>query len=256
MVNKLKRLLENRMQPGLVTPSLDRWLLSNDGIPMSPELAERFVGLMSAPSPDRSGVFHPSSAHLCRRRQQFSFLGVEGIHHFDSSLQNKFNNGQWVHLRWQAMLMTAGILDDIEVVVEVKGLKLRGSMDGIGSSESRGKFGFELKGWSALVDEPKPAHIEQIHAYMFASGLDLFSLVYEHKSSQDWREFVVERDQEIIDRIEATLWELNEFTDRQELIPPLKECRRERGDTFKRCPYRNMCLEVSEWGEVTDGEDI
>lgn len=254
MSNKLKRMLENRAENGrIVTPRVDKWLLDNDGIFLDKKLAKRITALMTKRSGDytRAGVLHPSSEHLCMRRQLFSFLDVEGVHHFDSALQNRFNNGTWIHMRWQAMLMEAGILHDIEVPVTIPKYRLRGSMDGQGTWK-RKEFGFELKGWSAIPDEPKDYHVRQIQTYMFASGLEQFSVVYEHKSSQDWTEFLVDRDDDVIDVIEERLKELNGAIDNEVLIAPLRECRRERGEPFKSCPYRKVCLDYEpdmlDWG--------
>lgn len=256
MSSKLKRMLENRTTGNrLITPKIDAWLLANDGIFLSPELATRMIGLMTKRPGTRSGVLHPSSEHVCMRRQMFGYLGVEGkAHHFDSALQNKFNNGTWIHMRWQAMLMEAGILDDIEVTVELPELRLRGSMDGVGTDDRGNEFGFELKGWSAVPDAPLDYHVRQIQTYMFASGLETFSVVYEHKSSQDWTEFIVKRDDEVVELIEDRLWTLNEAIDAKTLIEPLKECRREAGETFMQCPYRNICLDAE--NDTLDWEGV
>ena len=250
MSKNLKRLLQNRAinADKIITPRIDSWLLSNDGIVMSEELAVMMVSLMTnATGGDRHSAFHASSSDLCLRRQMFTFVDLPGAkRQYDSSLQNKFNDGHWRHMRWQAMIMTAGILDEIEVEVSNPGLRFVGHMDGIGTDDD-GKFGFELKGWSALVDQPKDYHLKQIQSYMMASGLDRFSLIYEHKSSQDWREFVIERDPVMIEEIIKDLEYLNERYEAEQLPDMLPMCKRERGDVFKTCPYRDVCVDTKEW---------
>lgn len=250
MSKDLKRLLKNRALNAdkIITPRLDAWLVTNDGIVLTPDLANDMVTLMTGPGGgDRTNAFHASSSDLCLRRQMFTFLDLPGAKKmYDSSLQNKFNNGHWVHMRWQAMLMTAGILDEIEVKVEVPEFRFVGHMDGIGTDD-KGRFGFELKGWSALVDQPKDYHIRQIQSYMMASGLDRFSLIYEHKSSQDWREFIVKRDEGIIAEIVDDLSQLNARYEAGLFPDMLSMCKRERGDVFKTCPYRDVCVDAKEW---------
>ena len=256
MSKDLKRLLQNRSLNAdkIITPGLDSWLLANDGIVMDKELAGEMVRLMtSATGGDRHNAFHASSSDLCLRRQMFTFLDLPGAkRQYDSSLQNKFNNGHWVHMRWQAMLMTAGILDSIEVQVSNPGLRFVGHMDGVGTDKD-GEFGFELKGWAALVDKPKDYHIRQIQSYMMASGLERFSLIYEHKSSQDWREFIIKRDPKMIEEIIRDLEHLNERYEAEQFPEVLPMCKRERGDVFKTCPYRDVCIDAKEWSWLEIG---
>lgn len=147
------------------------------------------------------------------------------------------------------MLLEADILTDIEVpLVYPNDWNLKGSMDGVGVHPKWDEFVFELKGWSALIDEPKPEHVEQVHRYMLASGIYVASMIYEHKSSQNWREFIVEWDDKIGLRVEEELERLNLAVTNQELPEILHACAQKTG-LYKTCPYRHSCLDLENWDQ-------
>ena len=119
----------------------------------------------------------------------------------DPGLHAIFIDGTWRHLRWQMLLLTAGILTDIEVPFHRPDMRLRGSLDGQNADEA---WGFELKGTSDTEivvgrKEPIPYHILQVHTYFIGKPeLERFSLIYEDKRYQSWKEIVVERDPAVL----------------------------------------------------------
>lgn len=251
----LKRLVKDmKRQDQIITPQYTNWLLTEGNAEFSEDIAKIIYELMIEKPRIRSGSFATSSAGECIRAQVFKYLGApQGA--IDPKLQNIFNDGKWRHMRWQACLLSAGILLRVEEIVEWKKKRSRGTMDGIGivpddheNEAWRGKmFGFELKGVSAFLypkyveEGPKESdHLQQVARYMIAEGLDLFSIVYEDKSRNDWHEWVVEADSEMmkphIQQQKDELKWLNESADRKQLPVVLPECQKEQGK-FKTCPF-------------------
>jgi hypothetical protein len=195
------------------------------------------------------------------RRQELAFLGMPTVGSNDPQLQLIFANGTWVHLRWQALLMTAKLLDNIEVLVKKPSQRARCSMDGMGIA-SRGRykgaeFGFELKGRNEYqfgkqdatgVDDKTR---KQVDFEFWLSGLDMFVIMNENKNNQLKKEWVFIRDESRVDDIKKEVKELNKAIDIQRLHPMLEECRQQtpNGEFFK-CPFGGKggpCLAAGKW---------
>lgn len=229
-----------------ITPRVHSFLNHTDGIKITnDELAKRVLEILSPAEHDRSGHFHPSQLYQCKKSQVFDYYGSNTAQkEYNPTLQNLFNDGHFRHLRWQIMLMNAGVLTDIEVAVSLPEKRLGGSIDGINSKEG---WIFELKGTSQYAQVVKrgamPAHIKQVHAYMLASGYKSALIVYECKSSQQWVEIEVSRDETIIEELESILTDLNKAIDTGEMPEVLNECQNKEGQ-YKYCPHASICLGV------------
>ncbi len=172
-MSELKKHIKILKQNTQITPKLMGWLSRNDGIHTDdPAIIEKVLAVLAPSSGDRSGHFHPSQLYQCPRKQLFEFYGLEGSKSFSPTLQNLFNDGHFRHLRWQIMLLNAGILTDIEVKVTLDKYRLGGSMDGVNENEG---WVFELKGTSQFSTVQRSGvmapHKKQIQAYLLASAL-------------------------------------------------------------------------------------
>lgn len=253
MSKSLKRIIKRvKLEEALIlTPRLDRHLMRHPELVLSEKHADLLRLLVTQHPRDRTQSFSGSAAGQCYRKQVFDYIGVPQRFIADTTLIQIFRNGTWVHLRWQMTLLEAGLLDAIEVVLpHPNEWRLMGSMDGIGTHDRHGEFMFELKGWSALVDEPKPEHVEQIHRYMLGSGIEVCSLIYEHKSSQNWREFIIETDPVVLQRVKDELELLNNAVEDEVLPDILPSCSQRTGETYRGCPYRTVCLDIADWDEA------
>lgn len=242
----------------IVLPRYLRWLKQNGNQPLIPNDGREGIGAtilkqMIEQPRVRSGSFSASSAGQCERAQMFGYLAAEAPGP-DPQLAAIFEDGKWRHLRWQACLLQAGILADIEVPLMWKAKQQRGTMDGLGIvpddhnvSAWRGlEFGFELKGVSAFQFEslkkagPMEKHLDQVARYFLLSGLQLFSIVYENKSTQEPYEWVVSRDDPgMAERIEDQRDEVErllEHTQYSELPAMLPECAAGKG-AWKTCSF-------------------
>ena len=92
------------------------------------------------------------------------------------------------------------------------------------------------------MKEPIPYHLLQVHTYFVGvPELERFSLIYEDKKFQTWREEVIEPDPEIMKVVREELIYLNWCIDSRVLPPVLEECKRGEGIVFKKCAYRGIC---------------
>ena len=243
-----------RQKDLIITPQVDAWLRSpqSDGALLPSDIEQKVLGAMQAVPRDRRASFSASSSGECPRKQVLSYLGVEVMFAPDARLSNIFSDGKWRHTRWQTMLLSCGALDDIEVPLTWSRRRVKGSMDGQGvvphdhmNLDWRGvEFGFELKGVNPFgyakavkAGRPMSGHMEQVQKYMLLSGLELFSIVYENKGTNEWHEWVVTPDKELQDKAREEIDTLNEAIDKQELPPPLPSCMAAIGDDWGRCAY-------------------
>lgn len=231
-----------------ITPKLQAWLINHpDGVKVTdPETMKRVEEILMGVSKSRAGAFHPSQLYQCPRAQVYGYHGAETVREFNPQLQNIFNDGHFRHLRWQITLLEAGILTDIEVPVYDSHYRIEGSMDGVNRKEN---WMFELKGTSQFKQIQQkgalPAHIKQVHAYLFVSGIPEAVILYEDKSNQQWQEITIQRDEEIIDEITSILQILNEAIDNETLPERLTDCENKTGATYNSCQYASICHRVN-----------
>ena len=251
-MGNLKKHIKIAKRNTKITPKLHAWLNNNDGIHVTtPSTWEKVIAILRPSEGDRSGAFHPSQLYNCPRAQIFDYYGLEGQAEYNPTLQNLFNDGHYRHLRWQIMLLEAEIIDDVEVKISIPEYRLVGSMDGINTKEG---WMFELKGTSQFSQVTKkgamPAHIKQVNAYLMASGLDSALVVYECKSSQQWVEIEVDKDQMIVDEITEILQELNDSIDTGRMPEILHDCKNKEGTEYNRCKHKDVCFRVKTTGDI------
>jgi hypothetical protein len=260
----------------LVTPHVRQYFREFNGeITLTAPVAELLVSLLTTPPRERSGSFSPSARGNCPRAQALGFLGAPQTA-LSAETYNLFADGRFRHLRWQAVGLASGFLDEIEVSVPMPALNALGAVDGVNTTEG---FGFELKGTSmplgimvtafqsvqqALDDHVVPVrirasggrgskgnwhigtmwkHVQQVYSYMGqlqANGyaIDRFALVYEHKETQHWEEFVLHANPWMEDRCKAELELLDRTVKLRKLPMILDECR---VTPEAKCPYAAIC---------------
>ena len=257
MTANLKNMLRTHRRGDLiVTPKVEQWLVRHpEGIVLDHKLASRLYDLTVAQPRNREGLWSASAAGACPRAQVFTYLGAPKSHILDPRLQNIFNDGTWRHLRWQMMMLKMGLLSAVEVPVYDSETHMRGTMDGIGEDED-GEWGFELKGiysTAAVTDGPLENHLLQIHSYFLARpSITRFSLVYEDKRTNLFKEFVIEPDRDLLQDVYGIFDDLNKALQRKELPDVITVCEKGKGQTFNGCGYSTFCLGCSSWEEAIE----
>jgi hypothetical protein len=260
-VSSLKKLLKAHTENGghLVTPRYEQYLATHPNILIDEKIADFIKSELTTPQRNRRMTFSASARGACPREQVFQFTTVKPVPKTNSDLYAIFHQGTFMHLKWQALLLDAEILDEPEVKCTWDKFRLTGTIDGAGEVPAshalradHDRFGWELKsinsrGFQWVLDKgPNAHHLLQIHAYMLATGWRVWSLCYENKDTQEWREFIVHYDEEIADEVTLELAYLNEMVDRRELPPVLGECKKRQGQ-FKSCEFAHACLEQVNW---------
>jgi hypothetical protein len=245
-LNKLIKAMKTEL---LVTPLHEQWLGRNSNVELSDDVADFVRSELVAKQRKRSATWSSSSLGYCERKHVYQYLGVARERGVDSDLASIFIHGTWTHLKWQAMGYMAGWLAQTEVPCEIPSLHYTGTIDGILIPEL--EAGWELKSINARgfqrvlsygVDEK---HQRQIHGYMLATGLKKWSVVYEEKNTQQYKEFVVTFDHEMADSVVAELGRLNAAVQDRALPPQLPGCTTRSSSEFKQCPFRDRCMEGS-----------
>lgn len=250
-----------RREETVITHKLEQWLSSPAGERLGLEndddykLLTNLLG-QSSVNAVRSGRFGASSRGMCHRRQIFAFLGLPVLVIRDPTLQNIFNDGTFRHVRWQLMLMKAGLVTDVEVPLKLPEWRLGISMDAVNDDE---EWVFELKGTSLSIttltrpENISEAHLLQIHTYLFATGWDMAIYLAEAKAGQYWKEVVVHRDEKYIRKVKRELNQLNECVEDEILPPILPEAHKRKGEC-RECPYRAGCIEIDAQGDPWPGD--
>lgn len=236
----------------IISPALDKWLIETQGdLELDDELLAIMSEAMRGARPHVEPGMSPSALGGCIRAQVMKYAGAKREKEYDSVTLNLLNDGKYRHLRWQAMLLKAGLLDEIETFV-TNGT-LRGFIDGIKHNE----YIFELKGISSLArvrTGPLSKHKRQIYAYMILTGINTCVLIYEDKQTQEWKEFVITID-DISDKdkisIEEEMSDFEAFTDTQTLPERLKKCEEKDGFDYKYCSYKGICFACEKWEDIS-----
>jgi len=264
----LRKAVQRAMYDGelILIQDLHRFLGSPDAdAPLPQEIADRVSELLVTPQRDRRLSFSPSQLHTCERRQVFQYAGVEKMETLQSELMNLFRDGTWRHLRLQATLLHAGLINEVETSIGKPDRRLTGSIDGIGEDDN-GAWLLEIKGinpfqFEKLLDieaQPLESHLYQGAGYALATGVMRVVFLYECKSTQRFKEFDVDYSMPeyapYLDEVRDILDRLNDHIDAQTLPEPLapdaKEC-------FS-CPFVLVCGEMEPetvYGLVSDEEE-
>jgi len=243
----------------IITNAYEEWLDRNPDGTISLEAAAVICEQMVKPDRDRRFSFSASQAGSCFRRQELAFLGVGRVGVTDEKTRRIFNNGRWVHLKWQAQLLTAGLIDSIEVDIKNSKLKARCTLDGMGTA-TRGRyqgqdFGLEIKGRNSYAytqqakDEPDESTRRQVDFQLLMSGFDIAVIFNENKDNQLYKEWVIYRDEGRIQDARVELRELSRAIDNERLHPMLPECKRQEGE-FNKCPFGGNggpCMMAGTW---------
>lgn len=243
----------------VVTQPHSRWLELPESEQLYSPKAIEFVAkvLRKEFKHERPGRFSPSAMGECPRRIVFGYAGAPQQAP-DLDNQEMMDHGSWGHLKWQAEGLTLGYMKDAEVWVYNDELRCGGSMDATLSDDSN----FELKTAGHYVYQrvvgvegwPKHENLLQDATYKLLADLDMSSIVYENRSSGQFHEYRIPRDEKMEKEVIKRLKDYGKFVDADELPPMLDMCEMRMGSIYKRCPFRAICAQstsVSQFGKVT-----
>lgn len=235
----------------IVSKRHDEWLRENSNPVYSQEALDfgrEQLQLQSKPR-DRRGTISASSLDSCKRKQQFTFLGMPEVNYSPKTSQI-FQNGTFMHIRWQMAGLTEGWLAEGEVPVPAdNAYGLSGTRDGVAHEGSVVELkSINSNGFSSVnTFGPKESHKFQVGTYMVCSGTDNSVIIYEDKNTQDYKEFVVPLTKDLRDQVVEGAERLWDLIKTEKLAEPLAACEERAGYMFTGCPFRNVCLGTKNW---------
>jgi hypothetical protein len=241
----LNKLIKGMKTNLLVTPLHEQWLAQNSNVELNDHVADFVRGELVAKQRKRSATWSSSSLGYCERKHVYQYLGAPRERGVDTDLAAIFQHGTWTHLKWQAAGFMAGWLGQAEVPCAIPELGYTGTIDGILIPEL--KAGWELKSINArgfqfiLAKGVDLKHQRQITGYMLATGLRLWSVVYEEKNTQQWKEHVVEFNEDMAESVLDELTRLNTHVRERELPAMQPGCVTKSTSEYRQCPYRDQC---------------
>lgn len=247
LASTLQRAQEAQSQ--IVLPRYNDFLHHNPEIVYDDWVLDDVTAGLRQKQESRAGRFGASSAGDCLRAQVLSYLGAPTTP-IDTRLHRIFEDGKWRHMRLQAVLLQAGIIQRVEVGARWRRARAFGQVDGVGVvpdnhpvEKWRGKeFGLEIKGAMSFafanIEKVGPdRYLAQVARYFLYAGFDLFVIVVESKDNQSMVEYVVSEDDVNTGHAWYELQQLNDAVDDRTLPPKLSECVFAKGQRFRSCPY-------------------
>lgn len=189
----------------------------------------------------RTNTLSASGAGRCQRERQFSYLG-KPRRKLEPKGANIFANGDYMHLRHQVAGLVSGYLTEAEYFVTNEEWGLTGTVDAITTDGDIAEFkSINARGYSSVLTwGPKRDHEEQIHSYMLLTGIKTAWLLYENKDTQQLKEFRVDQDDFLMDKVKRELTQVREAISEERLLPMLEPCTEEKGP-WRWCDYRDIC---------------
>lgn len=246
----LNRMLKDMQRGLLVSPRHEQYLKRSQGdVALRPEALDFVLHELQSPDRDRRFTFSASGRGACLRQQVFSYLGTRGTKTYTSDQAATFIHGSWTHLKWQAMGLDAGWLARVEVPCAIPMYGVTGTIDGfLDTGEGWELKSINARGFRRICEEgPETKHLLQIHSYMIATDVHTWSLIYECKDDQSWREWVVHYDQSFADELLEELEALKQHRQQRELPRILDDCQEREGHRYRNCPFKDICLETHSW---------
>jgi hypothetical protein len=182
------------------------------------ETLDGYLQSIQAPYPNTK-VIRPSQIHECSRWIVGDILGLIPFEPKSAVQQRVLDNGQYVHKRiLQKYLPRMGIVSHIldikkgevkpfiEISLRDDALWMKGSPDAIILNPNDGlPYVFELKsmrdGEFKGLEEAKAEHVLQLHCYFYLTNIGQGILFYENKDNQQTKEFVVKKDDGLMNSI-------------------------------------------------------
>lgn len=206
----------------------------------------------------RASLGSSSSSH-CMREQVLSLeLGEEAAVEPEPRLIRIFEDGNWRNLQWLVIFHRMGILREYEEPSYNKKYNVGWTPDAVlDLSEYYGEDydwvpldvkGMNMNEFAAFKQRTgrgrfAASRIMQMHTYMLMSGTKSWMIWAENKNNQDYDEYHVPRDKNIIKMLKNRYKYMKQAVEEEKL--PAVECDLDEGDpVFKKCPVKQFCVKA------------
>lgn len=237
-----------------ITVRHEKWLIDNSD-PVFSESAISFAAKVLSGKVggkrSRKPGFRASGMGKCARARVFARIGTVGVsEQFSSTQSNTFFTGNVMHLKWQLAGLTEGWMIQAEVPLHNDKHDLGGTADGLIYDGSLFEFkSINKRGYAWVnMNGPNEDHKRQVAAYkLLKPELTAASIIYENKESGEWREYRHYFTEENMEPVQKELAMLTRSMQDHELPPIKDECLTKSGMTYRRCPFRDICLKTRIW---------
>lgn len=190
--------------------------------------------------------FYASEVGDCFRKIFFKIKGAPCTA-MEPRVQRIFHEGEHVHMRLMSILYSLGLVTASEVKIPDTEL-FRGRADGILKLDGE-NYVLEMKsispfGFEKLGDMPKPEHMKQIQLYMHYFNIPKGVILMENKGNQEMREFVVSKNDQIINKILTDFTKLKEMIS-SDIVPAVPDKSNWEYDMCGYCAYKEHCDKVA-----------
>jgi hypothetical protein len=247
----VKRMKNRDADP--LRPLIDEYFIRRDLVPPEQRYQEHTFPLVARHRPP--GRLSPSTVGGCMRQAAFKFIGVPARRFLDPDLEAIFEQGNWIHHKWQAIFKDMQMVlgkDQIEVLSTEKGityprLYIAGTSDNtlrlLGEKVVVDEKSIQDYGFTQIFtsDEPKDEHKSQLHPYMKGHRIYSGLLHYENKNNQRTRTFRVPFEPERWEWLQDWCKQVLRRMMRKELPPMHPDC--DAGNfLFEQCPWKGVCF--------------
>lgn len=272
-----QRLLQHR-RGDVLAPKIDAYL--RQGTPNFSEQTIAEIARLAIATPrSRARLFSASGLDRCMRQQLLQVLDYPQEEVPNARLANVFFDGNWRHLRWQALFLEMGLVargkmstdgfaesEDgewmLEVGVTLPSHMLRGTVDSILVLDDE-PWIVDIKGanprtFSGVKADQSPyrAYQMQMLAYMKATGVPRALLFYEDKASQEYHEvrITLADAQQQEAQFEGRVAALRHYWEQQMLPDPLPQA--PANPDCRSCPFQIDCASATFTTKYIDGGEL
>lgn len=238
------------------TPLFDEYLIKRNS--MDAKRAKVLVDLTPRYRPGKR--LSPSVIGGCERAAAFQFVGIRGAKKIDPRSELIFDNGDWMHRRFQAMF------EDMEQVlgrdrIRVLGIEERvlypklyitGYLDIAVKIRIGGKWKtiiidfktINSRGYALLENSHQPveSHVRQITTYAVARGkkFDFLCVMYENKDTNEVLPLMFKYDPIVWAQVEGWCERVLSALENEKLPAKHPNCKHGNFD-YEKCPHRDLC---------------
>lgn len=191
---------------------------------------------------DRGDKFYVTDAGKCPRAIYFKFKKYPRKEP-EARILRIFDHGDYTHMRIMSVLFSLGIVRAVEVRIPPQEM-ISGRADAIIDFEGK-PYVVEIKSSSRYkfekLQEPEPDHQKQLQLYLHYLKIPQGIMIYEDKDNQELKEFLVEYDSGLVEKILDDFKTLKKQIENNEIPPIPKDIEPWRCEY---CEYRDECQKI------------
>lgn len=237
------------------TPLIDEYLIKRAS--MDAKRATVPVDLTPRYRPGKR--LSPSVIGGCERAAAFQFVGIRGAKKIDPRTELIFDNGDWVHRKFQAMFQDMEKVlgrDRIRVLgieekIKYPSLYITGYLDIAVKIKVGGRWikviidikSINERGYAILENTHTPieSHVRQVTTYGVARGkFDMLCVLYENKNTNELLPLMFKYDPLVWEDVKAWCERVLSALEDEKLPRKHPNCKEGNFD-YEKCPHRELC---------------